>query len=55
MGDGVEDTDTRGNNRLVVAFDEEGGGGFRRADWERERVGGGGMCRANCWIVSGDR
>jgi len=50
MGDGVEETDTLGN-RLLGAFD----GGFRIADWERERVGGGGMCRANCWIVSGDR
>ena len=44
IGDGVEETDTRGD-RLGVLFDE---GGFRIADWERERVGGGGMCRANC-------
>ena len=43
IGDGVEETDTRGNG--LVAVDEEG---FRKADWERERVGGGGMCRANC-------
>jgi hypothetical protein len=42
MGDGVEETDTRGTR--LVAFD----GGFRTADWESERVGGGGMCSANC-------
>lgn len=43
MGDGVEETDTRGD-RLFAAFD----GGLRIADWESERVGGGGMCSANC-------
>lgn len=42
IGDGVEETDTRGD--ILGAFE----GGFRIADWERERVGGGGMCRANC-------
>ena len=49
VGVGVEETDTRGDR--FVGFE----GGFRMADWERERVGGGGMRRANCWIVSGDR
>jgi len=39
IGDGEEETDTR-----LLAFD----GGFRRAEWESERVGGGGMCSANC-------
>lgn len=42
MGEGVEETETRGDR--LLAFD----GGFRTADWERERVGGGGMCSANC-------
>ena len=42
MGDGVEETDTRGAR--LFAFD----GGFRIADWESESVGGGGMCSANC-------
>lgn len=42
VGDGIEDTDTRGAR--LVALD----GGLRTADWESERVGGGGMCRANC-------
>jgi hypothetical protein len=49
MGDGVEQTDTRGDR--LGALD----GGFRMADWESERVGGGGMCSANCCIDSGDR
>ena len=54
MGDGVEQTDTRGDMLLLllVGFElepEPEGGGFRIADWERERVGGGGgMCKANC-------
>jgi len=41
-GDGIEETDTRGP-RLVAL-----GGGFRTVGWESERVGGGGMCSANC-------
>ena len=49
MGDGVEETETRGDR--LLAFD----GGFRTADWDSERVGGGGMCRANCRMASGDR
>ena len=42
MGDGEEETDTRGAR--LLAFD----GGFRTAVCERERVGGGGICSANC-------
>jgi hypothetical protein len=41
-GDGIEETDTRGPR--LVAFD----GGFRTAERESERVGGAGMCSANC-------
>jgi hypothetical protein len=42
IGDGVDETDTHGAR--LLAFD----GGLRTADWESERVGGGGMCSANC-------
>lgn len=48
-GVGIEETDTQGVR--LVALD----GGFRTADGESERVGGAGMCSANCRIVSGDR
>jgi len=42
MGVGIDETDTRGAR--LAAFD----GGVRRVDWESERVGGGGICSANC-------
>lgn len=42
-GVGIEETDTQGVR--LVAIDDDG---FRTADGESERVGGAGMCSANC-------